>query len=203
MSILESKLYRALEVFTNFLFLNFLWLLACLPIITFFPATTAMFVVVREWTRKNEPGLAGFFFSSFKRYFRRSLAVGLPWMLLGAVLAVNFVLVGGMAPVLRLPLYAIFSFAGLLYAFTSVYLFPTMVGFEMSWRQVVRNSFLLSLTQPLVTLSCVVVVAAAVALFLFLPVVALVLGSAVCYAVYRLCDLAFERVTRTKRDNRR
>lgn len=201
MSILESKVYRTLEVFTNFLLLNLLWLAACLPVVTAFPATAAMFAVVREWTRKNEPSLLGFFFSSFKRYFWRSLAVGVPWALLGVLLAVNFTLVVEMEPVFQLPLYVFSSFAGLLYVFTSVYLFPTMVGFEMSWSSVVRNSFLLSVTQPLITLSCMSVMVASVIIFLLLPASALVLGSVACYTMYRLCDLAFKRVTPTERDD--
>ncbi|MGI9049327.1 MAG: DUF624 domain-containing protein, partial [Rubrobacteraceae bacterium] len=53
MNVLDSRLYRWLEVFTNLLILDLIWLVSCLPVITIYPATTAMFGVTRDWVRKG------------------------------------------------------------------------------------------------------------------------------------------------------
>jgi uncharacterized membrane protein YesL len=83
MNISESWLYRAVELVTNFLWLNLLWLVACLPIFTIFPATAAMFAVVREWVKKREPGITRAFFSFFKADFKQSFWIGILWTSLG------------------------------------------------------------------------------------------------------------------------
>ncbi|HYK73091.1 MAG TPA: DUF624 domain-containing protein, partial [Pseudoneobacillus sp.] len=41
-----------LNSFFQFIYLNLLWLLFSLPLITFWPATAALFGVVRKWIRK-------------------------------------------------------------------------------------------------------------------------------------------------------
>ena len=50
---LEGRFYRRLETVTNYFLLNVLWLLACLPIITLYPATAAMFAVIRGWIARR------------------------------------------------------------------------------------------------------------------------------------------------------
>jgi uncharacterized membrane protein YesL len=84
------RLYRFLEVLTNLLLLNLLWLLMCLPVLTVFPATAAMFGVVREWVQKREPSVIRAFFSSFKANFKQSFWIGIVWTLLGGFLMVSF-----------------------------------------------------------------------------------------------------------------
>jgi uncharacterized membrane protein YesL len=198
MSILESRLYRALELFTNFLWLNLLWLVACLPIFTIFPATAAIFAVVREWVKKRDPGITRAFFSYFKEDFKQSFWIGIVWTSLGGLLAINFGLIGSMPDVARLPLYIFFSSVGFLYVFASIYLFPTMVNFDATGPTILKNSLLWSVTQPLTTVQCLLVLLASVAVFLIFPATALILGSAVSYAIYWLCDRAFERTASPK-----
>lgn len=60
-----GRAHRLLEVFINLLLLNLLWLLACLPVLTIYPATAAMFGVVRIWVRQGDQGIVRPFFSSF------------------------------------------------------------------------------------------------------------------------------------------
>ena len=54
MNILDTRVYRWLETATDFFLLNLMWLVACLPAVTIFPSTAAMFGVVRDWVRRKE-----------------------------------------------------------------------------------------------------------------------------------------------------
>jgi hypothetical protein len=47
MSILDTRVYRWLEVATDFFLLNLMWLVACLPVVTIFPSTAAMLIKSR------------------------------------------------------------------------------------------------------------------------------------------------------------
>ncbi len=101
MNIMDTRAYQWLETATDFFLLNVLWLLACVPVVTVFPSTAAMFGVVRDWTRGKETGIFGAFVLRFRQNLRQSLAVGMLWTLLGGVLFLDFLIAGGMPPGLQ------------------------------------------------------------------------------------------------------
>ena len=88
------RIYRVLEVFTDLVYLNLLWMVTCLPVVTIAPATAAMFGVVRGWIKGKDVPTTGEFFSLFRENFGRSLVVGLVRAVLGAVLAADILLIG-------------------------------------------------------------------------------------------------------------
>ena len=194
MNALDSRFHRWLEVFTNFLLLNLLWLLACIPVLTIYPATAAMFGVARDWVRKKDTGVVQVFFLRFRENFRQSLVIGIVWTFLGVALVLDFYLVNQMSPDLRIVLGSLLFLMALLYAFTSVYLFPVMVHFDTTWTVVLKNSLLLGIGRLLTTLQCLVVIAVMVGISVFAPFTLLITGSVTAYVVYRLCDRAFRRV---------
>jgi uncharacterized membrane protein YesL len=162
-------------------------------VVTIAPSTAAMFGVVRGWTRGKDVPTTGEFFSLFRENLGRSLAVGLVWAVLGAVLAVDFLLVGQMES-FRRPLYVVFFAFGFLYASATVYLFPVMVNYELDWKGVIKNSFLFSIARPLATLQCLLTVAVALVVVASLWITIFVAPSATAYAIYFLCDRAFKNV---------
>jgi uncharacterized membrane protein YesL len=188
-----DRIYRLLEVFTDLVYLNLLWLVSCLPVVTIAPSTAAMFGVVRGWIRGKDVPTTGEFFSHFRENFGRSLAVGLVWVLLGAVLAADFFLVGQMES-FRRPLYVVFFAFALLYVSTTVYLFPVMVNYELDWKGVIKNSFLFSIARPLTTLQCLLTVAVALFIVASMWITSFVIAGATAYAIYFLCDRAFKNV---------
>lgn len=195
MNLLESRLYRWMDVLANYFFLNLLWLIVCLPLITLFPATAALFAVVRDWSRGKEAG----FFMPFLRYMRenfvQSLVVGLAWAVVGLILVVDFLFVREIESWIQTPLFVLFSAMALAYLGTAVYLFPVMVHYRMSWLQVIKNSFLIALTSPMETALCLAIVVLAGLTVIYFPVSFLIMGSLMAYLIYRLTDRAFQKVT--------
>jgi uncharacterized membrane protein YesL len=192
-----DRIYRALEVFTDLVYLNLLWLVTCLPVVTIAPATAAMFGVVRGWIRGKDVPTTREFFSQFRENFGLSLAVGLVWAMLGTVLAADFLLVGQMES-LRLPLYMVFFAFALLYVSAAVYLFPVMVNYELDWKGVIKNSLLFSVARPLTTLQCLLTVAVALFLVASLWITIFVAAGATAYAIYFLCERTFKKVESLK-----
>jgi uncharacterized membrane protein YesL len=188
-----DRIYRALEVFTDLVYLNLLWMVACLPVVTIAPSTAAMFGVVRGWIRGKDTPITREFFSLFRENFGQSLVVGLVWAVLGAVLAADFLLIGQMESFRRL-LYVVFFVFALLYVSTAVYLFPVMVNYELDWKGVIRNSLLFSIARPLTTLQCLLTVAVALFIFVALWITIFVAASATAYAIYFLCERTFRNV---------
>ena len=192
-----DRVYRVLEVFTDLVYLNLLWIVTCLPVVTIAPSTTAMFGVVRGWIRGKDVPTTGEFFSLFRENFGRALAVGLVWAVLGAVLAADFLLVGEMES-FRRPLYVVFFVFALLYVSATVYLFPVMVNYELDWKGVIKNSLLFAVARPLTTLQCLLTLAVALFVVASLWITIFVAASATAYAIYFLCDRAFKNVESLK-----
>jgi uncharacterized membrane protein YesL len=194
---MTARIHRVLEVFTDLVYLNLLWMGACLPVVTIAPASAAMFGVVRGWMRGKDTPIAREFFSVFRENFGRSLVVGLVWSGLGAFLAVDFLLVGQMKS-FRRPLYVVFLALALLYVSATVYLFPVVANYELDWKGVIRNSLLFSMARPLTTMQCLLTVAVAAFVVASLWITIFVAASITAYALYFLCDRAFESVEFSK-----
>jgi uncharacterized membrane protein YesL len=194
---MTTKIYRVLEVFTDLVYLNLLWIVSCLPVITIAPSTAAMFGVVRGWIRGKDNPTTREFFSLFRENFGRSLVVGLVWAVLGAVLAADFLLVGQMES-FRRPLYVVIFVFAFLYVSATVYLFPVMVNYELGWKGVIKNSLLFSVARPLITLQCLLTLAVALFVVASLWITIFVVASATAYAIYFLCDRSFKNVESLK-----
>ncbi|WP_084040568.1 DUF624 domain-containing protein [Gracilibacillus boraciitolerans] len=66
----ENIFFRILDIFAHFVLLNALWIICCVPIVTIFPSTTALFGVVRKWhTDGHDVGCIRLFFSLFRENF--------------------------------------------------------------------------------------------------------------------------------------
>jgi uncharacterized membrane protein YesL len=194
MNILDTRLYRWLDVLSDFFLLNVLWLLACVPLITLFPATAALFAVVRDWVRGKETGIFMPFFGYMRENFGQSLVIGLVWTVVGLVLVVDFLFVRSMTSWVRTLLLVLLSLVGLVYGGTAVNLFPVMVHYRAGWLQIIKNSFLIALSSPLITVLNVLVVTLAGLAVYYIPLSFLVFGSVTAYLLYRLCHRAFQQI---------
>ncbi len=194
MKVLESRYYGWLETATNLFLLNGLWLLACLPVVTIFSSTAAMFAVVRDWVRGKEIGLFGAFVSRFKENFKQSLTVGVAWTLFGVTLVLDFNVANGLPHVPGVVMKSLLVLAVCLYAFASVFLFPVMVHYDTKWTGVIKNALLLSIGRLPTTLACLLFVAAVAGITIVVPPLALITGAITAYVVYRLCDREFAKI---------
>ncbi len=194
MNILDTRIYRWAQVATDFLFLNLIWLLACLPVVTVFPATAAMFGVVRDWTRGRETGVFGAFALRFRQNFWQSLVVGVLWALFGGALFLDFLLANQLSGGVQVVMRSLLVLAAVLYALTSAFLLPVMVHYDTKWTVVPKNALLLSIGRLPTTLSCLLILVAMATLTFVVPILILITGSLTAYAVYRLCDREFRKI---------
>jgi uncharacterized membrane protein YesL len=199
LKIVDSKAYRAGDTLANLLLLNLIWLVLCLPVVTAFPSTAAMFGVVRGWVRGTDDGTVEPFFRHFKANFGQSLLIEVIWVPVGLLLVLDFLLIGGMEAWLKVPLFMLLAGGAVAYAFTSIYLFPVMVHYEARWWIVFKNSLLIALSRLGATLLCLVFVAFVLLVLLYLPVALLIAGSTTAYVVYSLCNRGFDRIEELKK----
>ncbi|WP_181833016.1 YesL family protein [Bacillus taeanensis] len=192
---LNSRIYRFLEKSVDFFLLNVLWIVMCLPIITIYPATTAMFGVVRKWVLGKEiHGVFKTFFSLFKDNFVQTMGISIIWTALGLFLYWDLKLIQPTESFFSLILYGIVFIVVLLYVFISIYLFPVLVHIETSWKNILRNALLLSIVNPFVTILLLGFVGVTAYVLSIYPVLILFIGSFIAYMMYSMCNQVFMKV---------
>jgi uncharacterized membrane protein YesL len=194
MNVLDSRVYRWLEMATDFFLLNLMWLVACLPVVTIFPSTAAMFGVVRDWVRKKEGSLTRTFITRFRENFGQSLLIGVIWTVFGVALFLDFLVANQLSYWPGVVMKSVLVLASSVYAFGSVFLFPVMVHYDTDWKTVIKNSLLLAIGRLPTTVVCLVFVVVTVGLSVIFPFLLIITGSITAYFVYRLCDREFRKI---------
>ncbi len=194
MSIIDTKVYRWLETATDFFLLNLMWLVTCLPVVTIFPSTAAMFGVVRDWVRGKEGSLTRTFITRFRENLWQSLLVGAIWTVFGVALFLDFLVANQLSYWAEIVLKSVLVLVSAVYAFGSVYLFPVMVHYEADWKTVIKNSLLISVGRLPTTLACLLFLVVMVGLTVVVPFLVVITGSITAFVIYRLCDRVFRQI---------
>jgi len=199
---MNNRVFRKVNSIFDFILLNILWILASIPIITIFPATAAMFGVVRKKVLDREiNGICRLFFDLFKENFRVSFVLFTIWMGIATFIYVDYIFLGIQTPLFQLG-YKILLFIGtLLFLAISMYIFPIMVHFDLNWRYVLKNSVFLALINPIVTMIAILIFIISIYLVYTFPVSIFLISSFTSFIIYYLCQLVFNRLTPRKETN--
>jgi uncharacterized membrane protein YesL len=165
----DSRSVQGLATFLQFVALNVLYLVACLPVVTAGAATAALYEVALRYADDERGYLISGFFVGLRRNLWRGTAVGLLlgvptaiagfaaafWLALGSALGTA---VGTVAVLLT-----VYLAAALLFGLALVARFADPIG------RIVRNALLLPLAEPLRTIALLARPAAMVSLLYVYP----------------------------------
>lgn len=174
----KNKLASSLGLFLRRMFdlmvLNILWLLCCLPVFTFGPASSALARVMITLVRGGSEAVAKNFFIAFRRDFGRAVVLGLIG-LAGLAVAVSDILFavslsGGMKILFLIVAVLVCSLVFSYFA----YIFALHAFFENSIAGQIRNALSLAAASPMETLAIWLCFAVPVAAILLLPRIVLV-----------------------------
>ncbi|RTZ55965.1 DUF624 domain-containing protein [Bacillus sp. SAJ1] len=195
---IDGRFYRILDKITDFLLLNLLWIIFCLPIVTIFPSTAAMFGVVRSWVRKDEPSITKHFYTLFKDNFKQGILIEIAWFFMAAIVTFNIFVSFHMGDTLKYIIFPPLIFIGILFVFTSIFLFPIMVHYKTSWLGLIKNAFFFSISQPVTSLLGILIIGISGVLIFFIPISFFAIASLIAYILYYLCNKAFQKVETIK-----
>ncbi len=146
----ESKFSQLLMKICYAAYLNLLWLVCSLPIITIGASTTALYYACLKIIRDEEGYAAAQFFRSFKANFKQATVIWL--IMLGAGLflgADGYILYhlrqsseGGAAVLWTLVLAVVIA-AAVVYVIVLEYVFPLLASVENTTKAMLKNSFLI------------------------------------------------------------
>lgn len=157
MEAMNGLLYKASNWVMRFAYVNLLWVLFTLVglvLFGFFPATVALFTIIRKWIigQQNEVLIFNTFWKIYRKEFLKSNLIGLIIIFVGYILYVDFLflstLTGPFANVMSL----LFITTLLLYGITVLYIFPVYVHYEIKLMHCFKYAFIIGFSYPLITL---------------------------------------------------
>ncbi len=163
-------------------YLNVLWFLCCLPVVTAGASTTALFYVTLKVAKDEEGNITKAFFHAFRQNFKKATAIWLILLAGGIVLALDGYVFYHMCfeSALWTIGTAIYLVALVAYAIILMYIFPLLARFENTVKAMLLNSLMLGMRFLLCTaLMAVIYFAMAfVVVNLFTP--AIIFGEGLC-----------------------
>lgn len=160
--------------FWQLVLLNVIYVIACIPIITIGPATAAMNYVCRNFSQAKPVDFFSDFIEKCKEHFKQGVIVGLIQLIGSALLVWSFLswtdagltISTGFKTAAVIVLFLV----GYLLFFGSFYVYPMMVSFDLTTKQLLRNSAILAMTQLWRNIVLLLVLAVLVIVtFLFWP----------------------------------
>lgn len=166
---MNSPLMDYITTVTQFIALNLIFIICCLPIITIGPAIAALYQVIMRETR----GEHGYLIRKFFQHFKEML---LPAFFISLLLAIiTFILLFNIAFWNELDTTFANVFIVLLYIMLIgvtccfIYIFPLLARFKNSFLQTIKNAIFIALTHVKVTILLLIIHALAFSFLYFFP----------------------------------
>ncbi len=163
-------------------YLNLLWLVCCLPIVTIGASTTALFYVTLKVARNEEGSLTKAFFHSFKENFRQGTIIWLILLTVGIVLGVDGYIFYHMRfeNAFWTVATAVFLIAAAAYAIILMYIFPLLARFDNTIRTMFKNAIMLGMRFLLCTVVMAVIYFAMVFVIINIFTPMIIFGEGLC-----------------------
>ncbi len=143
----DAPLMRLITKITTSVYLNILWFLCSLPIVTIGASTTALFYVSQKMVRDEEGRITAAFFRSFKENFKQATIIWMILLLLGIVLGVDGYALYHLhfGNVFWTLLTAVFIVALIAYSIVLMYIFPLLAHFQNTTKAMFINSLMIGM----------------------------------------------------------
>lgn len=144
---INNPVFNFIGKIVDIIVLHFFWVVCCLPVVTFGPATVALYYSMMKTVDDKEGHYYRRFFSSFKQNLKQGIPLGLIFL----------VLVGGLVYAIYLmtanadlsPAFPVFKVLAIIFLALVLavfqYIFPLQARFENKLGQTIKNGMLIAL----------------------------------------------------------
>ena len=144
--LMDSRLWRGIGYVLDYFFLNMLWLLCCIPVVTIGAATTGAYHASLRIMNEDDDAVIQNFFKSFKSNFKQATLLWLLMLLVAAFLALDIFLCFRYSQVSQTLIAVVFIMLvciAFLVLLTVLYLFPLQSWFDNTLIATLRNAIVL------------------------------------------------------------
>ena len=187
----EGPVFTALSRLADLFWLNLLYILCCIPLVTVGAASTALYYVTLKMAKDEEGYITRSYFKSFKENFVQATIIWILLLLVMVIMIMDIRIAGGVntAEVFNSSLISnvvivAVGVMAIVLAMTFIYVFPILAQFENTIKNTIKNAFLISIRHLPYTFLMLVITAIPVVLIWFFPallILVLIMFSATAY----------------------
>lgn len=171
---LMGLIYNISNWIMRLAYINFLWIvfsIAGLVVFGFFPATAAMFAVIRNLIIHNDDrSIFKTFWKSYKSEFMQANIIGYFMFIVTYLLYINFMFIQAMdSGFMTTIILVIFFTFGIIFAVVFLYVFPVLVHYKLKTVETIKSAFLIGVLSPFYTLLMVSTIGAIIFGFFLVP----------------------------------
>ncbi|WP_368658766.1 YesL family protein [Metabacillus halosaccharovorans] len=198
---LMKGLYTVSLWVTRLAYVNILWVsftILGIVIVGFYPATTAMFAVIRKWVLgDHDIPIFKTFWSNYKKEFVKSNILGLFISIIAFIMYSSLNIISSLTiPTLKI-LYIPNGLVTLLFLLTILYIFPVFVHYDVKLTKVAKNAFIIMTINPIATFCMVVLSGFLVYMIHTFPgLIPFFSGSVIAFLLMFLSNYAFNRASK-------
>jgi len=142
---IENPLFEFINTTVNFIALNLLFLITCLPVITAGPAIAALYQVLLKEARGENGYLCSNYLKYFKEMFLQGTATFIIYVAVLFFLTFSAVFWGSMNSIAAIAIAALLTFLSVIVIASMLYVFPLMARFRNNLKQTIKNAFIIAL----------------------------------------------------------
>ncbi|NWQ40726.1 YesL family protein [Bacillus sp. EB106-08-02-XG196] len=177
------------------MYLNILFILSCIPIITIFPAIAALFGVVRKWRITKEAEVFTQYKEMFVENWKQSYLVGILYTIIGLLLMVDILFLQEMTIPYKGFIHAVILLVSFLFVLSFFSIYPLMVNMITSFKHLCLNSLKVGLYKIHLSIFCMIIISAWTILSLrFSFLIFFFFFSVSAYLIYWFADLKFKHL---------
>lgn len=197
----EGPVFTFLSRLADLFWLNLLFIVCCIPVITIGAATTALYYVTLKMAKDEEGYITRSYFKSFKENFKQATVIWIGFLVVGMIMITDLRIVNGGntteilgSPALGNVIMVAVFLMGIVILMVGTYIFPILAQFDNTIKNTAKNAFLISIRHLPYTIAMLVITAIPVVLIWFFPalfILVLIMFSATAYFNSKLFNKIF------------
>lgn len=136
----ENIVFQILNTIVDMVFISILWLVCSLGIITFGASCTAAYYCMVKCVRKHTGYIHKEFFNCFKENFKRSTIITVVYLIIAAIIVIDFMYIFAYITNLSMALFIILVFVSVLVTAFAIFTFPILSRFDNTARRTMKNA---------------------------------------------------------------
>lgn len=193
---MDNGFFAVLGKICDVVFLSLIWMVFCIPIITFGPANTALYYATVKVIRRERGYLFREFYKSFKLNFKRGAIIGVMITICFVILFLDiYASWAGIGDNKSLSsiMFGIYMAMTFFLLTVTIYIFPILSRFDMTVRQLIKAACFMALRHLPFTLLMFIITAAAILGIYIIPITIFVLPAVAALINSLLIERIFKK----------
>ncbi len=177
----EGPFFTFFSRLADLCWLNILFILCCIPVVTAGAAITGLYYVTLKMAKDEEGYITKSFFKSFKENFLQATGIWIGFLVIFTVMYVDLMIAGdgtaagmfGFSHVSDVIIVTV-GIMALLIFMTLTYVFPVLAQFDNTVKNTVKNAFLISIRHLPYTFVMMIITVIPFALIWFFPALTII-----------------------------